>query len=142
VFLIEVKSTDGGGSSSIAGDEKSLKSDFQYLFDEGSPEERIWGTINEVIADLKIHGNPSLAEKVLDAIGSRPEECTGARLIGVLVCRIGETTRSHNARRQAFQRLHDWLLDQGWKASQCSFRCVELSDFRTWLSRIVAKVTE
>ncbi len=141
VFLIEVKSTCGGGSDAVASEDDSLKADFQHLF-EGSPEERIWGSINEAVADLILHGRRDLAERVTNAVGSKPEECTGVQLIGVLVCQSGKTTRSHNARKQAFQRLHRWLLLQGWHADQCRYCCVELSDFRGWLSRLVEEVTK
>jgi hypothetical protein len=141
VFLIEIKSTCEGGSSAVADDEDSLKADFRHLF-EGSLEERIWGSVDELVAHLVIQGDRSLADTVIGAVGSKPEDCTGTTLVAVLVCRSGKTQRSHNARKQAFQRLHKWLLAQGWKKAQCEYRSVELSDFRAWLSRIVEKVTE
>jgi hypothetical protein len=141
VFLIEVKSSGGDGSSAIACEENSLKADFRHLF-EGSLEKRILSSTNEMVAYLRVVLERSdLAEKVVDAIGDRPEECTGVRLIGVLVCRGGEQ-REHNARKRAFQQLRQWLLLEGWEADQCEYRCVELSDFGSWLSKVVEEVTK
>lgn len=142
VYIIEVKSTKEGGSGAIASEENSLKADFRHLFDEGSPEERIIGYVQEAVSDLKIHGQPDLADKVKEAIGHKASECGGVYLIGVVVCQRGETTRSHNARKLAFQELHQWLLQQGWKAEQCDYRSVELSDFVTWLSEVVTETSK
>jgi len=141
VFLIEVKSSRRGGSGAVAGEDKSLQADFRHLF-EGSLDERIWDSVDEAVSDLIIHNRPDLAEKVKSAVGSKPEECTGVRLIGVLICRSGKTRRSRDARQGAFQRLHQWLLSQGWQADQCEYHCVELSDFAGWLSRVVNEVID
>ncbi len=141
IFLIEVKSTQGGGSDAIFNEESSLKADFQHLFEVKSVEERIWGSIDEIIADLKIRGKSDIAESVKNGVGSTPDECTGIKLVGVIVCKKGENIRSHNARKEAFENLTNWLIAQGWGASQHEYRTVEVIDFENWLQKFVRWVT-
>jgi len=141
LYLIEVKSRRDEGSSAISSTEDSLKEDFRHLF-EGSLDLRIWDSINEVVASLIDSKNLDLAAKVVDAVGDTPEECTGVHLIGVLVCNGGGKPRSRNARKRAFERLHRWLLEQGWRKEQCEYRCIELSSLGSWLNRLVSKVVE
>ena len=141
VLVIEVKSSRGRGASAVTGNQNSLKDDFRRLFAEGAPDRRIWGSIQEVVTDLILRGESESAARIVDSVGSRPDECTGIRLIGVLVCRKGDTDESRRARREAFQRLHEWLREAGWGADQCEFRSVELVDFACWLSSFVDEVT-
>jgi hypothetical protein len=141
LLIIEVKSTQGDGCSPISGESSSLKNDFRRLYEAGSPDERIWGSVQEAVTSLKLAGEVESAARIVDSVGSRPDECTGIRLIGVLVCRKGDTDKLHRDRRLAFETLHEWLLEAGWRSEQCEFRCVELVDFVRWLSSLVREVT-
>jgi hypothetical protein len=144
VYVIEVKSTKSGGGQYIDGDSSSLKQDFSHLFEKPktAPEDRIWGSINAVVADLSIQGCPELADKVNAAVGDDVESSTGVQLVGVIVCKKGQDTRSHGTRKQHFLELKSWLLSEGWKANQCKFRTVELEDFEVWYKSFLRKVTE
>lgn len=139
VFIIEVKSTNGGGNSAIDGATGSLKEDFEHLFlkSTDAPEARIWGSIQDAVTVLTIRGHGDLALKVVNAVGDKPEACSGIRLVGVLVCKRGANLRSHNARVDSFRALHEWLKSQGWQEGQCQYRCVELADFSAWLQQLV-----
>lgn len=141
VFIIEVKSTSQPDADVVSGSKDSLKADFGNLFAQGSPEERIIGCVGEVVSRLGIDGRHELADKVIEAVGPTPAQCEGVRLVGVLVCNGAMAPSVHRKRRSAFNRLHEWLMEQGWRADQCEHRCVELSSLEGWLSTIVAEVT-
>jgi hypothetical protein len=142
IYVIEVKSTKTGGSGVVDGDTDSLREDFEKLFANEAPEKRIWGSVNEAVADLTIHGHLDLAERVIDGVGDTPEECSRVHLVGVLICRSGQRRISHQSRNAAFENLHDWLQSEGWSPTQCQYRCVELHDFEGWLWRVVKRATE
>jgi hypothetical protein len=141
VYFIEVKSSSGDGVQAISSTDDSLKADFRHLF-EGSLDLRIWESVDPVVASLIEDGNRDLAGNVVDCIGDTPSECGGVHLIGVLVSNGGDRPRSRDARKRAFERLHGWLLEQGWRKDQCEYRSVELCNFRRWLIRLIQKVAE
>lgn len=144
VYVIEVKSTRGGGSSFIEGDGSTLEQDFKHLFEKPrtAPENRIWGSIDEATSYLSIHGHAELADKVVAAVGDNAAKSKGIRLVGVLVCKKGQTVKSHNARKKHFRALQDWLLSEGWRENQYEFRTVELEDFEVWYTSVLQKVAE
>jgi len=141
IHIIEVKSTKTGGSSVVASDQDSLKEDFEKLFAIEAPEKRIWGSVNEAVADLTIHGYEDLAEKMLEGVGDTPQECTAVHLVGVLICKSGSRDSSRQARSRAFEKLDKWLQSEGWSSDQCHYQCVELNDFQDWLWKVVRQMT-
>lgn len=144
VYIIEVKSTKSGGSEFIDGDNSSLKLDFKHLFEkpQTAPENRIWGSVNEASFRLSIDNCYELADKVVASVGDNAETCHGVRLVGVLVCKKGQNVRSHNARKEHFFALRDWLEGEGWQRHQLEFRTIELEDFKIWYSSILQRITE
>jgi hypothetical protein len=142
IYLVEIKSTKTGGSGVVAGDTDSLKEDFQKLFAREAPEKRIWGSVDEAVADLTIRGHRDLAERIIDGVGDTPQECSAVQLVGVLVCKSGQREISRQRRNTKFEELGDWLQSEGWNPTQCEYRCIELEDFEGWLWRVVRQVTE
>lgn len=137
VWIIEVKSTSGGGSGTVDGKTDSLKVDFRHLF-EGDVQARLLNRIGEVVSDLIFkYGDRELAQKVTDAVGTSPENSSGVFLVGTLVCRAGNR-RSRSARSSAFERLVEWLIGkQKWNSSQIACRCIEVQDFSQWLDNVI-----
>lgn len=139
LLIIEVKSSDGHGSNLVTGANSSLQSDFDRLF-EGDVQNRLAGSVGKVLASLRyVHRRPDLEEQVKEMVGTRPEDCPSLRLLGVLVCKRG-INRSAVARRRAFTRLKNHLVDAGWDASQCEFRTVEVNGLIALLDEVIEKV--
>lgn len=143
IYIIEVKSSQSDGKNLIFSNSSSLKTDFQHLFEVGAVEERIWGSITELIADLSLHGKDDIAEYVKNSVGNKPELCKGVKLIGVLVCQRSDSMNvDENDNVNAFARLHSWLMEQGWQAHQCEYHTIEIADFEKWLKSFIDGVTQ
>lgn len=139
IYLVEVKSSQSDGKNLIFSNSSSLKTDFQHLFEVGAVEERIWGSITELIADLSLHGKNDIAEYVKNSVGNKPELCKGVKLIGVLVCQRSVVDGDDNI--SAFAKLHSWLMEQGWQSQQCEYHIIEIADFKKWLNHLLDEVT-
>jgi hypothetical protein len=119
------------------------KTDFQHLFEKGAAEERIWESINELIADLCHSDKRDIAENIKNSIGNKPENCHGVKLIGILVCPRGDIDgTSNDKRKSAFSKLDNWLINQGWRPEQCQYRTIEVANFEKWLRSFIDQVTE
>lgn len=138
LLVIEVKSTSSGGSGFVDGDRSSLQTDFKHLF-SGDVQSRLQNRVGAVVSDLTLKlKRPDLAEKVKEAVGTAANDSQGIKLVGVLICKRGNT-RSQSARLEAFQRLHTWLLDNGWKNEQIESRCIEVEDLSKWLDQVIRR---
>jgi hypothetical protein len=143
IYILEVKSSQSDGINLIFNSASSLKADYQHLFEIGPAEERIWGSINELIADLCHQGRKDIAENIKNNVGNKPENCKGVKLIGVLVCQRGDIdSTSNDNRKKAFNNLDSWLVNQGWRSEQCEYRTVEVTNFEKWLRNFIDQVTE
>lgn len=142
LLVIEVKSSQGDGSSLVNNQRDGLKGDFRRLF-EGDGRTRLGSRVLDVAHDLRFQQRrPDLAEKVKSLVGDSPAHSPGVRLVGVLVCSGGDQ-QAQDRRHRAFERLHSWLLqddgndDKKWKATQCRYYTVELDSLLDWLNHLL-----
>lgn len=138
ILVVEVKSSIGTGSSSITEDESSLKSDFNKLFN-GTPTSRLLMRLGEAFYDLRYRREqPELVTRLNRLVGVSPTTSAGVSLIGTLVCSKGaKTTLNIQNRAKAFNDLHNWLLQQGWKPEQIEFRCIELDNLKSFMTQVI-----
>jgi len=140
VFVIEVKSSSHGGSGAIVGDGGSLQADFKRLMSGvDDVQTKLQIRAGALVSDLILQNErPDLAEKVNKAVGSSPDNCHGVKLIGVMVCKRGNTY-SQSTRLTHFQELQAWLLSQGWKDEQIECHSIEIGDFSEWLGEVIER---
>jgi len=138
ILIIEVKSSIGTGTTSITEDESSLKNDFKKLFN-GTSTSRLLMRLSEAFYELKYgREQPELIRRLAGLVGISPGTSAGVKLIGTLVCSKGTRTALNvENRTKAFQELHQWLINEGWKTDQIEFRCIELDNLKEFMTQVI-----
>ncbi len=140
LLVIEAKSSINDGVALINGKGSSIRSDFTGLL-ANSVNSRLLIRVGAFKSQLRfVAKKPELLRRIDECVGDTPKACSGVKLMGVLVCKRGET-KDENARRDAFNALRDNLVSDGWAISNIDLRTVEAGNLSKLLTEVIERVT-